>query len=56
MLRLLVVVCAYMGAAYLLGQYFPALFGIAFVVEGIGISWLMLGSVAVGYIAYKITR
>lgn len=55
MIRFIVIVFAMLGAAYALGRLFPTL-PVAFVAGGFAVTWIMLGSVAVGGVAYKVTK
>lgn len=54
--RFIVIVFAFIGAAFLLGVLFPKLGGIAFSVASVSITWLMLAACAVGILAYKVTK
>jgi len=55
MIRFIVIVFAMLGAAFILGRVFPSL-PVAFVAGGIAVTWIMLGSIGVGAIAYKVTK
>jgi len=58
MARVIVILFAMAGAAFLLSRIFPSLSTIAFVMPilGFGVSWLMLTSVGVGWLTYRITK
>ncbi len=55
MVRFIVIVFAMLGAAYALGRIFPSL-PVAFCVGTFAVTWIMLGSVGVGAVAYKVTK
>ncbi len=56
MIRLFVIVLATIGGFILLGHFFPSLRTTAFALGTFGVTWLMLLTIGVSGLAYKVTK
>ncbi len=56
MIRFIVIILAALGAAYAIGRVYPPAGAIAFTLAGFGFTYIMLGAMGAGAVAYKVTK